>query len=294
LASNNQSLIIKVIKSVINKDEISLINVFEELRASNANQKDFYKDFFDFLHQQLLINLAVKSGKAEFSQKIVQFFLKELTQADLSQETPIPFLVLELKLLEIIDRSKKTGGGGTTPKKNDPGSKDKNNSQEKTATAVKKNESFTKNEVKSNFSEEKDVFKEDLTTDKIVNSQPIKEETKTIISDLSFENLEKVEDQNQLWSKMINFLKNDNFSLATLLKSCKLDCIENTTAKVLVYYSFHKEQLEQNKNTDLLEKLLAELWGSPLKLEFVLNSDFEKSNYNQEEDLVGMAKDLLI
>ena len=275
LASKNEEQILLLLEAVMDKDEVKVINVFEELRVGNTNQKDFYKDCFSFLHSDLMINLGVIEGEAKFSAKIDQFFLKELIAADLNQETPIDFLVLELKFLEIIERSKKNGGGGDNTKK-----KLKNDTN-----LVKKNEKESKT----------DAFKEVINNspEKIEKSQPILKEKTEVIAAINTDNIAKVDDQSKIWSEMIDFLKNENFSLATLLKSCKLDCVDNGIAKVLVYYSFHKEQLEQNKNVDILEKIIAKMIGETIKFEFVLNTDFEKDSYD-EEDLVVMAKDALI
>lgn len=273
LASKNEEQILALLEAVMAKDEIKVVDVFEELRASNTNQKDFYKDCFSFLHQDLMISLGIIDGDSHFAAKVDQFFLKELIAADLNQETPIDFLVLELKFLEIIERSKKGGNGDNGKKKlknDDP---------------VKKNE---KSQSLSQIEPQKVSAPE-----KIEQTKPVFREKTEVVS-VNLEGVSKVEDQSQLWSKMIDFLKNENFSLATLLKSCKLDCVTNGIAKVLVYYSFHKEQLEQNKNVDILEKLIAEMMGETVKLEFVLNNSFEKDSYEQEEDLVVMAKDALI
>ena len=274
LASKNEQQILALLEAVMAKDEVKVINIFEELRAANTNQKDFYKDCFSFLHHDLMINLGIKEGAASFSAKIDQFFLKELIAADLNQETPIDFLVLELKLLEIIERSKKggTGDNGKKKLKSEP-------------ELLKKNEK----KLKTNSFEEKITN----SPEKIEKSQPFIEEKTEVIATIDTESISKVEDQSKIWSEMINFLKNENFSLATLLKSCKLDCVDKGIAKVLVYYSFHKEQLEQNKNVDILEKIIAKMTGRAVKFEFVLNTDFEKDSYD-EEDLVLMAKDALV
>ena len=275
LASKNEAQILLLLEAVMAKDDKKIVDIFEELRASHTNQKDFYKDCFSFLHQDLMINLGIKDGKSHFVTKIDQFFLKELISADLNQETPIDFLVMELKLLEIIERSKKNG----------PGDNGKKKSQNE-VSVVKKNEK----------KEKLADFEEKLTNspEKIEKTQPVFERKTEIIQSINTDSLSKVDDQSKLWLKMIEFLKNENFSLATLLKSCKLDCVDNGIAKVLVYYSFHKEQLEQNKNVDILEKVIAKMMGESVKLEFILNSNFEKEAFNEEEDLVVMAKDALI
>ncbi len=75
-----------------------------------------------------------------------------------------------------------------------------------------------------------------------------------------------------LWQNLIKNFATDNFSLLTLLKSCKLESLSEGIAKVFVYYSFHKEQLEQIKNRELLGKAARDLLGMDLRFDFVLQS----------------------
>ena len=44
LASKNEEQILALLEAVMTKEEVKVINIFEELRAANTNQKDFYKD----------------------------------------------------------------------------------------------------------------------------------------------------------------------------------------------------------------------------------------------------------
>lgn len=250
LATDNESYIKKLLDLVMAKDETSLLKVFEELRENNYNQKDFYKDLFEFLHQDLLINLAVKTGTAIHPLKIDQFFLKEILSTDLNQETPIPFLVLELKFLEIIERSKKTI---ISPPK------------------------------------EKIITEPTISQDskkKILEPEPVK-------AKIELPNL----DTKDFWQNFIKAFGNENFSLITLLKSCKLESLNEGIAKVFVYYSFHKEQLEQIKNKELLNKVAKELLGFDLAFDFVLqkeNAFLAVTDEGQDSDLMLAAKDSLL
>lgn len=256
LASNNETYIKNLLDLVVQKDEHALIKVFEELRDNNYNQKDFYKDLFEFLHQDLLVNLSVREGVASYSIKIDQFFLKEILSIDLNQETPIPFLVLELKFLEIIERSKKTVS--TPPKE---------------SAKVKEDSSDSKKKI-------------------------LKSETPVLNLDSKLDSkLESSLDTRDLWQNLIKTFGTDNFSLITLLKSCKLDSLSEGIAKVFVYYSFHKEQLEQNKNRELLSKAAKELLGADLIFDFILQKESAFATVideSQDSELMLAAKDSLL
>ena len=102
-------------------------------------------------------------------------------------------------------------------------------------------------------------------------------------------------DNKDLWHNLIKGFAADNFSLLTLLKSCKLESLSEGIAKVLVYYSFHKEQLEQNKNRELLSKAALELFGFDLQFDFILQSAPALATGGADDsELMLAAKDSLL
>ena len=83
--------------------------------------------------------------------------------------------------------------------------------------------------------------------------------------------------------------------MLTLLKSCKLDSLSQGIARVFVYYAFHKEQLEQNKNRELLSQVSRELLGTDIQFDFVLQKELVSiDNQKQESELMLAAKDSLL
>jgi len=266
LATDNESYIKNLLTAVMHKQDQTLIKIFEELRNKNCNQKDFYKDLFEFLHKDLLVNLAIINGTAHYSRAIDQFFLKELVASDLNQETPISFLVLELKFLDIIERSKKNSATSLPPKDQ--------------ADAVDSKKKIQKSEMTADLS--------------------IAEGAVNASSDLiTPPNLPNIPDIKDLWQSLIKTFEHNNFALLTLLKSCKLDSLDNGIAKVLVYYSFHKEQLEQNKNKELLNQAAKEIFGVDLQFTFVLqNKSVLAASVDESEtgraNLILAAEDSLL
>ena len=260
LASNNQQYIKQILEAVLDKNEPLVAEIFEELRAGNFNQKNFYQDFLEFLHQDLLINLGVKKGEALNNQRINQFFLKNLVAADLDQELPIIFLALELKLLEIIGKSKASKGGDNSG-----------------ANGLKK-----KPKIDLTIKAEEKIF-------------PIKKDTVKVKKKLTTpskepQSFEKSPLSQETWQKLVDFVRERNFSLAALLKSCQLDGVIDGTAKILVYYDFHKEQLEQNKYLEVLNHSCGEIFGESFNFDFVLEEGADRATKN----LVSAARELLI
>ncbi len=92
---------------ILLKDELKLSTFFVQLRAKNTPEKIFYQILLSFLHEQLLISLQVKTGKQQVARPVCQFLLKKLLTLDLIKESIIPFLSLEIALLELIVKAKK-------------------------------------------------------------------------------------------------------------------------------------------------------------------------------------------
>ena len=262
LGQNNLTYIKKLISLLLAKEASKISQIFEELRAENYQEKDFYKDLLEFIHDDLLINLGVKEGEAFTEAKIDQFLLKELSFNKLQMELPISFLALELIFLGIIDRSKdqgkKTGGA-------------LNNEQSK---------SFSKQTM---FSNSKKKSLENNT-----NSPIIENETKVKIENTDSSTL--VISSSDWWQKLLDFVAKENFSLSALLRACRLEEVINGTAKILVFYDFHKEQLEQQKYQNLLDQTCQSLLGEKIAFNFVLT----KPTKIVENDLLETAKDVLI
>ena len=91
------------------------------------------------------------------------------------------------------------------------------------------------------------------------------------------------------WQKLLQFVDQENFSLSALLKSCQLEGVVGGTAKVLVFYDFHKEQLEQVKYQTALGDYCQQLFSKNIKFDFVLTEPEKQSN-----ELLEQAKDVLL
>lgn len=68
------------------------------------------------------------------------------------------------------------------------------------------------------------------------------------------------------WDAVLAKVKPYNHSLEALLRSCRPLKIEDNILHIEAFYKFHKERLEEIKNRSVLEKVLNELTGMPLKV----------------------------
>jgi hypothetical protein len=211
----------------------------------------------------------VVAGEAVYQAKIDQFLLKELLAANLNQESPIAFLVLELKLLELIDRSK---GKKSDEPKEPPNSSAPTSSKKKMML-----ESVSPTtQVSSVVASVVETATASVGVAKTTTSIPTHQ-------------------LKEAWQQFLAALSTDHFSLKTLLKSCTLESLQTGIAQVAVYYSFHKEQLEQAKNRSILQTVATEIFGGSIDFAFVLQDGAVPALEEAlETDFITQAKDSLL
>lgn len=271
LGRQYSSLIPQMVTSVIEKNIQESMKLFEQLRSQGAHEASFHRDVVSFLHDQLLITSGVTSGKALIPFEAARFLLQELSGSELSQPAPLPFLRLELKVLEIIDRALKknkasdsapSSGGSTRPS------------------------TPPKIEVKT--------FEKPLKTTKsdVFTEQPVIESTTTFnLSDLSSEQLSgNGELLYQQWQSFVTQVAQTNFSLATLLKSAQP--ISGETGKITlgVYYKFHQEQLQQPKFTQQLNALISNTYGGPVHIQCILSTQPSGADLAEPDPSIQLQK----
>lgn len=305
LAFDNTSLAKQLLQLIIDKNEAAVVQLFEDFRAENRAEGDFLKDILTFLHQDLLQNLKLQVGQASFAQKIDQFFLKAFLEVENMKSSSFPFLAMELKALEIIDRSKKNeptkndpphSGSSSVPKKNSATSSSSRVSQKTTtepvSPGVKKVEHHSSQDMTKPPAEADLVLSDEVQANfpELAQQPDTVKETTILVKNVLAE-----------WERFLQALQETNFSLTTLLKSCKVLSFADNQLQIAVYYPFHKEQLEQVKNQDILEKKAEEIFGGPVKFVFQLSHDEPlassaavPTSTPAENNLLGIAKDALI
>src|SRR3972149_2871116 len=117
LGEGVSQIISQLILAVVQKDVETVVALMTDLRERNINETYFYKTLFTALHRSLMQDLGVKEGEPLVTAKVARFLLQELLKAELQQSSPVPFLSLELKLLEIIERARDQHGSTTDSKK---------------------------------------------------------------------------------------------------------------------------------------------------------------------------------
>ena len=107
--------------------------------------------------------------------------------------------------------------------------------------------------------------------------------------------------ENQLdWEGLLKSVRPYNHSVEALLRSCRMMSCDNDCLQIEVFYSFHKERLETPKNKLVLEKVLNEMLGRPVRVKCVLGKreikeDLSDKNVDEipKEEVKEVAKTVL-
>lgn len=73
------------------------------------------------------------------------------------------------------------------------------------------------------------------------------------------------------WNEIVAATKPHNHSLNAFLRAAHPIKLDGDDLTIEVYYKFHKEKLEENKNLDILEAVISDIIGKKLKVKFILS-----------------------
>ena len=75
------------------------------------------------------------------------------------------------------------------------------------------------------------------------------------------------------WQELLSLISKENGSVKALMKSGKIQKIEGSSVIIEVFYSFHKERLENPKNKKIVEKAFYEIYGYKLNIKCVVSAE---------------------
>ncbi len=296
--STQQGKIQQLLQTIMDKKEDQVVQFFSDLRQQGTEPKFFYTQLMNYLHQQLLLAIMEGEGTAQFSSKIAHYFLTQFASVGNDQSGPIPFLLLELKSLEMIFKSKDKNGSGPSITKTPVTSSVKKS--EILEASKQKEDVFIENveEISAtNLSSPISVTVELPNSDQFIN---VKEETSPSVTNFS-----RTIDTQQIiekWDELLTRVREKNSSIAALLRSSKPIPGNGEKAQVEVYYQFHREQLQQPKFRSMLEECSQAVFGERVAFEFLLADSARpgvtlstvSGQVNEEDTLIQLAKEILV
>jgi DNA polymerase-3 subunit gamma/tau len=278
LSLSNQ--VVGLVDTLLTKDPVGVVQAFSELRAVQTDSKQLHVQLLTYLHQDLLRSLGAIEGKATVPTKSSQFLLKELADPTLCAAAPIPLLLLELKFLEIIDRSQKKApaSGSSEPSAPPP--------TRRPATPEPTREVPSRRIAQPDTIPTTPLIEEEFS-EEIAPYIPEKPQLDVVpTSGGTMGNGQTICDR---WQDVIAEAVKSNFSLATLLKASRPLGGETGKVKISVYYQFHKEQLMQPRFIKLLDTLFQDFAGGKVQLECILIKEPVTAELSQPTEAKKLA-----
>lgn len=279
LASLDQQ-ISTLVDFLLDKNEIKIVEIFQQLRNKNVQTKFFYKSLMDYLHQQLLIGLDIEEGETKYSVKVSNFLLSSFNQIEINPNSAIELLDLELKFLELIFKSKEQQTSKTDQVQ-------KKNSPIKKVVACKTNIVEKSETVEALIEDEEEEIIEEIGEEEVVESS---------IHISNQGNGQRLIDH---WADFLASLKYKNISLELLLRSAQPISASDNKITIQVFYTFHKEQLEQAKFLSQILDCMKPIAGGEVELFFTVAKNLDDDRTSNitpvdSDDLVDLAKQALV
>jgi DNA polymerase-3 subunit gamma/tau len=308
---NNSQAFSQLLKSILEKDEKKVVEVFAQLRTTGADPQFFYKSFLQYLHQKMIDGFQGKSPDVTPSPKISHYLLHHLNGTSNEKDGAIPFLTLELKVLELLFRSKEKNGESVSPSKPSTSLAGSTGPKKAAQAVTPSGEPIV---IHTNTSPAVEYLA--VTTES--NDLPVIGNVETValavevppLAQLSHSGIDEVKgsefiDGQQLvekWEEFLQSVRQKNSSIEALLRSSKPVATETGKTKIEVYYQFHREQLQQPKFVQMMEECVSAVTGGKVILEFTLASQAGigaslstvSGQVNEEEQLIKLAKEILV
>lgn len=236
-----------ILNELLAKDIQKIVKLFHKARQLGVSAEALHALLLEILYGELMKALKIREGTEQISSKISIFLLKEFSDPALHAACPIPLLPLELKCLELLERSTKRS---KDPQENDP-------PQSRTAHAVS----------------EEQTEREHQVTARLAAAHPALD---SVVTPPLSRGLLEPGDGSKLcedWSTVLDLAVKTNFGLATLLKSARPLSGSKGKLTLSVFYKFHQEQLQQPKFYALIQEVFTRIAGGSIELDCVLSEE---------------------
>ncbi len=260
---HNNNEIINLLDFLSAKDASKAISLVNSLIDSGVNIKNFIGETINILRKMIISklspelavalglnlgdNLELKISKINSNLDInhLTAYAERLLLVYNEKNQLIPQLPLELALIDLC--------------------LNKNSINYKSEINIS-----TKDEhVKDSFNKNNNIQKTLVT--KQLGGQP---QAKNELS--SVQNIEvNCQEVLEKWPEFLIKIKKHNHSLSFVLQNCEPRSIENNSLKLIFKYKFHQDRVKDESIKEIIEKTLAEVFGSKINIEASLDENLE-------------------
>lgn len=283
--SNLDQEFASLVSAVVQRQPETVATQCQTWRSRGLEQTVVLKQLLQYLHYQLHVSLKLEAGEPVADQRVLQFLLQELALVP-TVATPIPLLTLELKLLELIYRAQAKqakapagGSGSSAPQKSSAA-----------PVAVKKSVPEAQSAVSS------------VTTEVTIEETPVEVPVVTLPEPAHLSEPLDPQVWTAKWPELIESVKTHNSSLAAILRSARPLVSATGAPQIEVYYSFHREQLQQPKFEAVIEDSFRQVLGQSSRLEYIVavppttvaTGKLSADGTPKTSDLASLAAEVLV
>lgn len=238
LGNKGQSEPSMLVKLVIDRKTKEALQMIENLAESGVVFTDLIKEILILSKKELLFQNGIgEGGNWKIEQKDLTLLIEALMDANIKTKSAvIEQLPLELAVISWINKTKN--------KNDDDEVEEPRNNVESLQGPAKKKLTTEKVELKISQADAKEIDKKDLQ----INSTPV-------------ENMSE-----DVWKQILEAIRGVNYSVEALLRAAKPVQFIGDTLTLGVYYQFHKERLEEIRNREILEQVVAKVLSKPTKV----------------------------
>jgi len=223
------------------------VAIFETLGERGVDWQNYGKKLLTNLQKLILVKLEIQKGEKKEDELSKALTLEEIIKISnvfgealiKAKGLPLPWLPFQMA---IIDLQKKEEG--------EEGENEKTEERIEEKIKEKKDEQVVK---KAKEEEKKELFNDPATP---------KEE----LGIKSKKQILALESLKENWAKFLEAVKPLNHSVCALLRAARPKKVDEDYVTLEVFYQFHKDQLEQERNRRVLEQALSGLFETSLRI----------------------------
>jgi len=270
-----------IIRMLIDHDLTTVLKISQDLAKSGTDFADYINKILNLLNQLILIKSQAEKGDKYQQQLAEALSLYDLlslsrlfSRAAIEQKTAIiAAMPFQLAAIEFVEKNRST--------EIKPSGQGSNNSTvgQKAAKKIKKSIQKPVIKIKPKQLDKKATNLESKKSNG--NSNPSLNIDLTLIE--------------SNWSNLLREVKPMNHSVAAFLRAARPKTIDHDTLVLEVFYSFHKDKLEEEQNRRIVEDGLSKICGQNLKMRCVLGKEkpsMQKNNKKNDARLYDAAKEI--
>ena len=279
-----QQVLLELLQAIMTKKEKEVVGFFGEQRLKGNDSTVFFQQLMQFLHKIMVQGVLTPQAELLLQPKVALFFLQQFITCQTQSDGPIPFLSLELKALEIIQKAKEKKGAAPTGEStlsSPPKASEKPASPERSAFPTLKNS---------------DVIEQSRP----VGLTPIASLDADVIANVVPISTGKSKDLLEQWEIFLQKVSQKNSSIGAFLRSARPIAKDEDITEIQVFYRFHHDQLKEPKFLRMLQDCCIELLGGTVQFEFkvvlldTVSSAPQEASNDGSRQLVDLAKEALL